>query len=371
MGNQVQNAVVGTTSSDSYSDPTSGTDYYEGGSLSTDGTTGYESSWTVDFDKWHQYYNDVAIFAEIIDTLALYAVGKGFKADESNTEKIKNIKGIGKDDFNTIIENLLRTCLMCGDSHAENIRDKAQRMTNLKPLNPSSIKLITNASGIIQRYEQKNVKDAFEPKRIFHLMWNRLADEIHGKPYAERVEPIIKQIKQIMEDLGLRFHRIVKPLRLFEADTNDETQLAATEVKLQAGYKNCEIIVIPKGTLEEKDAAAIPNAQDAIDYLNLLIRELIISCGVPEVVLGWSVGTTDASAKVVYLGFQQRIEKIQRFLEAQIKLQLGIELNFEFPASLEPVTNAAGDIPTQMPQNNTPASDISKSKKLNTINPKK
>jgi len=371
MTNQIQHAVVGTASNSSYSDRTSNTDFYNGSNKDTDGSSGTENTWKVDFTKWHGYYEDVPIFAEIIDTLALYAVGKGFKADEKNTEKIKNIRGIGKDDFNTIIENLLRTCLICGDSHAEDIRDTAQRLTNLKPLNTGSITIVTNSAGIIQRYKQMGVEEDLSPKKVFHLMWNRLADEIHGKPYAKRVEPIIKQIKQLTEDLGLRFHRIVKPVRLYEADTNDETKLSETETKLKNGYEKCEFIVIPKGTLEAKDVATIPSAEDAIEYLNLLIRELIISCGVPEVVLGWSVGTTDASAKVVYLGFQQRIEKIQRFLEAQIKLQLGIELNFEFPASLEPVTNAAGDIPTQMPQNNTPTSDISKSKKINNINPKK
>ena len=369
----INKAVVGTSNTAAYADPTSGTDFYEGGSLATDGITGFESSFTTDFDKWHKYYVDVPLFAAIIDTLALYAVGKGYKADEKNLEKIKNIKGWGKDDFNTIIENLLRVCLMSGDSHGENIRDKAQRMTNLKPLNSGKVKVTTNAYGIIKHYELKNITEPFEPKRIFHLCWNRLADEIHGKPYAERAEPIIKQIKQLTEDLGLRFHRIVKPVRLYEADTDNEAKLKDTETKLKAGYANCEFIVIPKGTLEAVDVAAIPNAQDAIDYLNLLLRELIIICGVPEVVLGWSVGTTDASAKVVYLSFQQRIERIQKFLEEQLRIQLGIELNFEFPASLEPAMETAGDIVGQMetPTNNTPATDNKKAKKINNINPKK
>ena len=204
------------------------------------------------------------------------------------------------------------------------------------------MKTNVNEYGIIKDYEQinpltkKTIGTPFKPKEIFHLPWNRLADEIHGKPYAERAEPIIKQIKQLQEDLGIRFHRIVKPLRHYEANTDDETELAALEAKFATAYKKCDILVTPKGSVEAKDSQVVQNAQDAIQYANDLIRAFVTSCGVPEVILGWSVGTTEASAKIVYLAYQQRIERIQKFLEEQIKIQLGFEVNFEFPASLEP-----------------------------------
>ena len=375
MGNKISSAEVSTMHSDAYADPTTNTDFYGGGSLSVDGVTGNETSFTTDFDKWHKYYVDVPIFASIIDTLATYAVGKGFKASDEVKKKLSKITGWGKDDFNSIMENLTKVCLTCGDSEAEIIKDKALRLTNLKPVNPGTMKVIVNGNGILKGYEQsvngKKIGEPFSPKKIFHLCWGRFADEIHGKPYAERVESIIKQIKQLTDDLGLRFHRIVKPVRLYEADTDDETEIANTITKLKQGYENCEFIVVPKGTIEAKDIATIPNAQDAIDYLNLLMRELIISCGVPEVVLGWSIGTTDASAKIVYLSFQQRIERIQKFLEEQIRIQLGIELNFEFPASLEPVTKSAGDvsepIKTNAPVNNSPTTDNKKAGKMTNI----
>jgi hypothetical protein len=365
MDLDLNNAVVGTQSSNSYSDPTkSTTDFYNGGSKDTDGATASESSFTEDFAKWHNYYVEIPVFAAIIDTLACWAVGKGYKADEANLKKIQNIKGWGKDDFNSIIENLTRVCLMGGDAQAESVRDKAKRLTNLKPLNPGKIKVIVNSSGVLERYEQKDNQTPLKPEEIFHLCWNRFADEIHGKPYAERLEPLIKQIKQLQDDLGIRFHRIVKPLRLFEAATDDPTTLSTTEANLKKGYENCEFIVIPKGTLEAKDAATVPSAVDAIQYMNVLLRELVSACGVPEVILGWSEGTTDASAKIVYLAFQQRVERIQKFLEEQIRLQLGVEINFEFPASLEPVMQTAGDVgkaPVEKPPvNNPPAADDKK-----------
>jgi len=371
MGNlDLNNAVVGTFHSEAYSNPFKSTDFYSDPSTDTDGATGEETNWTPEWKKWHGYYEDVPIFAAVIDTLAAWAVGRGIKGKDF--DKVKNIRGWGKDDFNSIIENLLRTCLICGDSHSEKIKDKAGRLTNLKPLNPGTIKHVVNAFGILERYEQTlgGYVQRLDKDRIFHLCWNRLADEIHGKPLGARAEPIIIQIKQLQEDLGIRFHRITKPLRLFEAKTDDEDILSATEVKLKTSYKNAEIIVIPEGTLSEKEGMPTPSAQDTLIYLDYLTRNLVTAMNCPEIIMGWSKGSTEAGGKIVYLAFQQPTERKQLFLEEQMRLQLGLELEFEFPASLEeqmttpPVT---GELGTETPKVSTPASDLGKSKKINNV----
>jgi hypothetical protein len=337
---RISGAVNSTIANSDYSNQLIDGDFYNGGYTNTDGTTGNETSWQTDWAKWHNYYLEIPIFAQIIDTLVIWTIGKGFKGKDK--EKLMRIVGMGKDDPNSVFENLLKVALIAGDSHGEIIKDKAQRLTNLKPLNPGGIKTYFNKHGILDRYEQispiteKVIGKPYLPKKMFHLMWNRLADEIHGKPFAERAEPIIKQIKQIQEDLGIRFHRLVKPIRLFEANTDDTTELKDLEVKLATGYKKCDFIVIPKGSMAPVEGEKQKDANDAIEYLNTLMRQLVTVCGVPEIVLGWSTGTTKASAKIVYLAFQQRIERLQKFLEEQIRIQLNIEINFEFPASLEP-----------------------------------
>jgi len=48
-----------------------------------------------------------------------------------------------------------------------------------------------------------------------------------------------------------------------------------------------------------------------------------------------AAGTTEASSKMVYLAWQQVIETEQNYLEKQIKLQLGLDVTFEFPARIE------------------------------------
>jgi hypothetical protein len=367
----LSSAVNSTVASSDYVNQLLEGDYYVGSSINTDGVNSIsDTSWITDWALWHGSYMDVPIFAQTMDTLAVWTVGKGFTGKD--VEKLEKIKGNGKDDANSIFENLSRVMLICGDSFAEIVKDKAGRLTNLKPLNPGNLQVIYNPSGIISRYDQVNPTTKqklrpFKPKEIFHLSWNRLADETHGKPYAERAMPIINQIKQLQEDLGIRFHRIVKPQRLFESNTDDETTNAEVESKLATGYKKCDIIVIPKGTLAPVPGENVQNAQDAITYANDLIRAFVTACGVPEVILGWSVGTTEASAKIVYLAYQQRIERIQKFLEEQIKMQLGLEINFEFPASLEPAMTTAPGGAFGKPSVSTPGQDNKKAGKINNV----
>jgi hypothetical protein len=344
-------------------------DFYQGSSINTDGVNSVSDTfYQCDWAKWHAYYLEIPIFAAMIDTLVAWVVGKGFKGKDA--DKLKNIRGMGKDDPNSIFENLMRVALICGDSHGEIIKDKAGRLTNLKPLNPGNVRTVFNPSGILSRYDMMHPTlkipiQPFKPKEIFHLCWNRLADETHGKGLAERVESIISRIKQVTEDLATRFHMIVKPLRVVEANTDDETELANLEEKLVRAYTKCSLIVIPKGSVVPQDSATNQNAQDALQHLNNLIRELVTSCGCPEVILGWSVGTTEASAKIVYLSFQQPTERKDKFLEEQIRLQLGLEIEFEFPASLEPaMTSAPGG---DNPKVSTPAKDNAKAGKINNV----
>jgi len=69
-----------------------------------------------------------------------------------------------------------------------------------------------------------------------------------------------------------------------------------------------------------------------LEYLN---NQFYQSAGVPQIILGGSGEFTEASAKIAYLAFQQCVEEDQLYMEEQIGNQLGMEINLEFPASLE------------------------------------
>jgi len=76
--------------------------------------------------KWGQqlgYFNQIAELHAAINAKATWTIGKGFKADETTEMLLDTIKGNGMDTFNTILENMIRTYYIGGDSFAEIIRD--------------------------------------------------------------------------------------------------------------------------------------------------------------------------------------------------------------------------------------------------------
>ena len=55
----------------------------------------------------------------------------------------------------------------------------------------------------------------------------------------------------------------------------------------------------------------------------------------PEVIMGWGEQTTEASANIIYLAFQQEIEDMQLYNQEAMEMQLTIIVDLEFPASIE------------------------------------
>ena len=71
-------------------------------------------------------------------------------------------------------------------------------------------------------------------------------------------------------------------------------------------------------------------------WIKYLDEYFTIVSRVPEVIRGSGKETTEASSRVLYVAFQQMIEWGQLYLEEMNLIQLNIELEFEFPISLDP-----------------------------------
>ena len=311
-------------------------------SLSTDGSTGSgETTFQGEYSKWNGYYKTISVLKSIIDRKAMWTVGKGFETDEKTKKILDRIRGFGKDTFNSIMFNAVVTYTVGGDFFAEIIRDKAGRLTNLKPLNPESIRIVVNDNGIIKRYEQtdrnKKVVATFKVDEIFHLAKDRTADEIHGTSTIEKLESTILSYEEAKNDLKKVFHRYVKPIHVFKLDTDDPSEIATFKAKADAAVENGENMFIPKDAVE-MERVSIPqfSTLDPIPWIQELEKLMIMSEGVPAIVLGSGTGNSEATGKILYLAFQQMVEWNQLFLEEQLKAQLGVEVEFEFPASIEP-----------------------------------
>lgn len=326
----------------SYGDKENTQESYSVYAINTDGVQDQnETCWiNSNWSQWLGYYKTIPELAAAIDAKATWTIGKGFSSDKSTEEILLKIKGFGRDTFNTILENCVRTYHIGGDSFCEIVRGDDGSLINLKPLDPGTIRIVVDRQGIIKRYEQfsktKGKDKKFEPEEIFHLARNRVADEIHGVSIIPAVERIILMRNEAMEDYKKLLHRNVFPVRIWHLDTDDASEIAAFKLKADKAGSEAENIYIPKGCVETELAAVPPNSTlNPLPWIQQLNQYFFQATGVPQLIVGGSQEFTEASAKIAYLAFEQIIEEEQLFIEEQVLEQLNLEINLEFPATLQ------------------------------------
>jgi len=326
------------------SDMTNAVKDYSVDSTETDAATGNGETEYINqnWGKQLGYYKTIPELKSSIDTLARWTVGKGYVSNEITTLALMGIKGFGKDTFNTILENAIRVYHIGGDFYAEIIRDEENRLVNLKPLDTGVIKIVTNSKGIIIRYEQvskadnKKVIHSFKPDEIFHLSKNRTADEIHGQSMIDALEFIIKAKNEAMSDMKILMHRHVKPIVKWQLDTDDTAEIAAFKIKADAAVENGENLYIPMGAADAEYLSLAANATlNPISWIAMLDASFYKFAGIPQIVVGGSTGGTESADKTSYLAFEQTIEEEQLYVEEQVLSQLNMEIELEFPATLQ------------------------------------
>lgn len=302
----------------------------------SDETTWQSSNW----EKYNGYYKTHISVKAVIQKLGMWAVGKGVKADKKTMKILDAIVGWGKDTFNGVIANQLRVEHINGDSYAEIIKE-GNKIINLKPLNPGSMVHVVNSQGMLQGYKQilsDGREQSYEIEDIFHLCLNRNADEIHGTGDIEALTSFLDKIKQIDEDMAVMFHRFVVPLVIWSLNTDNTTAMATFKAQEKSAWNTGDNLIIPDTAVKFELMEAGKGVGKTIDpmaWRNKWTEEVIKGGGVPALIMAIEAGTTEASSKMVYLAWQQVIEDAQRTLQDQIKLQLGLEVNFEFPARIE------------------------------------
>ena len=311
--------------------------------VSTDGVddqkeTYYDNTyWTT----YLGYYKAIPELAAAIDAKATWTIGKGFISNPITEALLSTIKGWGKDSFNTILENVVRTYHIGGDAFCEIIRDNKGKLVNLKPLTPENIRIVANKKGVVIRYDQinrskGNVFKSWAPDEMFHLARNRVADEIHGVSIIPAVEEIIKMRQEAMADYKKLLHRNIFPVKIFHLDTDDTTKIAAFKAKADLAHTQGENMYIPKGAVEVENSSIAPNSTlNPLPWIQQLNQYFFQATGVPQIIVGGSSEFTEASAKIAYLAFEQVIEEEQLFVEEQVLAQLNLEIDLQFPASLK------------------------------------
>ena len=337
---------------------------YEVDAQSTDGQQDQaETTWQMtEWETNYGYYLGIPELQTAVDAKANWTIGAGFEADEPTTMLLANIKGNGKDSFNTIISNQIRSYTVGGDSFAEVIRDKDGVLVNIKPLDPSSIMIVQNRQGRIKRYEQvtknKLPNKKFTPEQIFHLSRKRMADSLHGISVVPSVQFIIDARNEAMTDWKRVLHRNVDPLWIFHLDTDDTTQIASFKTKMDNARAGGENMYIPKGAVvPELVTTATNSTLNPLAWIAQLNDYFFQAVNVPQIIIGNAKEFTDASGKIVYLSYEQSVKGEQLYIEEQVLGQLNIEIQLTFPASLQNElisdTNQESDLEAAAPNDTT------------------
>jgi hypothetical protein len=308
-----------------------------------------------DWEKQTGNYKSIPELKSTIDTKSKWIIGKGVQAEGEDKKIIDGFRGWGKDTANTLIQNFARVYYVGGDSFAEIIRDDSifRKITtwfgitnpgkpvNLKPLNPGRMKIIVNEQGMLEGYEQISMIEGgkskpFKSEDIFHLAKNRFADEIHGTGIITAIENIILMRNEAMSDLKTVFHRYVKPLWIWRLNTDNIKKIAAFKAKADASVANSENIYIPMGAAEA-DRVSVPqfSTLDPLPWIRDLTDYFYQATNTPDVVVGSAKQTVEASAKILFLGFEESVRDDQIFIMENFKAQLGIDIKLEFPTPIE------------------------------------
>ena len=287
------------------------------------------------------FYKQIPECKIVVDTLSRWIIGDGYIADAETSVILDHIIGYGTDYFDDILENQIRTMLVDGDSYAEVIRDEdTEILINLKPLDPSSIRMVFNNKGVIIRYEQTSKsKDGavktFQPDQIFHLCRSRIADEIHGISIYEALETTINSLNESQIDTKKLMHFQVKPFILWKLKTDDTTTISNFVTKINNAKKYGEDMFIPDDdNAVSHEVIQTPISDGIFAWREDLTRNFYRNCGIPQILVGNASEFSESSSKIVYLSFGRTIEQEQRYIITQVWNQLLLHIDLPPPQSI-------------------------------------
>lgn len=291
------------------------------------------------FNKYYGYYMNNADLRAAVQLKAVWNVGAGIEAEPEIDIEIEAIRGTGKETFNDILYNLEITRKINGDSYAEIIR-KGERVVNLKPLNPSRVSVVYESNGLIKEYRVDNgkgKKEKFKPEDIFHLTNNKVGDNIHGTSDIESQERTLIADYESFEDIKRLMHTQVKPLIIWKLKTDNATKIAAFKAKIEEARKYGDDTFIPDDddTVSHEIIQVNPS-NTVFQWRDEIRNRFYRNIQLPQIVPGGSGGSTESESKTIYLTFERIVKNEQRYLEGQIKNQLGWQVRLIPPVSMAP-----------------------------------
>ena len=187
----------------------------------------------------------------------------------------------------------------------------------------------------VNRIESRKVVKKFQPNEIFHLVHNRVANQIHGISDISGIEELLKAEEENFNDMKRIMHRQARPLIIFKLKTDIDSQIDKFVATMDKAMNKGENIYIPDDdNIVSWEVVQVNVSQIIMEWRNDIRNKFYRTIGLPQVVPGAGGQSTESESKVIYFAFEQIVEKDQRFLEKQIWAQLAVRINLVPPATL-------------------------------------
>jgi hypothetical protein len=299
---------------------------------STQETYWYNDYWNEGLGLWE----DNPAYKEPIRALARWAVGRGFEADTRTRIILENITGAGEDSFQSIMTNHIILKKTNGDNYNEIIRNDKGTLINLKPLNPSNVRVVWDKKGMIKGYDVKNAEGKwirFDKKDIFHSMNDRIASQIHGTPAWKACKWELETRKEVLANTRRILQR--GTIRVMYVDEDNTEKLNQVKTEWEDAIKYGEVMILPgkKGSDVEVVDYNIPDISALMTFVQYLDNRIYQSLGIPRAIAD-TTDFTEAASKVGYMTFEPVYVEEQTLLEQDLWNQLAIKVKFNRPPSL-------------------------------------
>lgn len=319
------------------------------------------------------YYRSPLVF-QAVNKTADHVMQAGFRIQGSSKKNVEAInEWIDYIGFHTFLHEIVRNLMIWGNAYVEIIMDKDLKKSDksaklgwgiaeLKPLNPSTMKVYRYETGEVigyiqrpksrrwkwdsaklsrrknPRYLPKNPKDksgqkqkhwktevkrkypgavVFDSDQILHLKWNQLPSAEYGISPIEPVKEELITYTGVMGDVSAIIKRYGSPKIIWRIGTPERPPSKRMVDEFHdkvAGLSVADDISV-SGVVDWGILDAGLKVMDMEPFINFLRKDVFAGLGVPELIMGGNASSGQEASEMALEAFNRMIMELQRFIE--------------------------------------------------------
>jgi hypothetical protein len=319
------------------------------------------------------YFKSPLIF-QAVNKTADHVMQAGFRVQGNDQKKVDAIKEwIDYIGFHTFLHEAVRNIMIWGNVFIEIVMESNLKksddghnlgwgISELKPLNPSTMKVYRYETGEIIGYiqrpksrrwkwggakltrrrvgskkssgqKQKHWKDevkekypgavVFDKDQILHLKWNQLPSAEYGISPIEPVKDVLTTYIGVMGDVSAIIKRYGSPKIIWRIGTPERPPSKRMVNEFHDSVTALAIAddISVSGVVDWSVLDAGLKVMDMEPFIQFLRNDVFAGLGVPELIMGGNVSSGQAGSEMALEAFNRMIMELQRFIEAESRTQ--------------------------------------------------